>query len=146
MVSVWLGSLSIAFTFFLCPLGSILCKMIGCRFTAIAGGLTCAVGLVMTSYSCSLPLMFISHSFLFGLGSSLIFTASFLITAKNFRKRRSFAVWVVSVGGSIGVLVMGPFLQLLLDMVGWRGTYRIASAMLCLVCVSGAMFWRSFRK
>ena len=35
---------------------------------------------------------------------------------------------------------MGPFLQLLLDMVGWRGTYRIASAVLCLVCVSGAMF------
>ena len=35
---------------------------------------------------------------------------------------------------------MGPFLQLLLDMVGWRRTYRIASAMLCLVCVSGAMF------
>ena len=114
--------------------------MIGCRFTAIAGGLTCAVGLVMTSYSCSLPLMFITHSFLFGLGSSLILTASFLITAKNFRKRRSFAVGVVSVGGSIGVLVMGPFLQLLLDMVGWRGTYRIISAVLCLVCVSGVTF------
>ena len=74
------------------------------------------------------------------MGSSLIFTASFLITAKNFRKRRSFAVGVVSVEGSIGVLVMGPFLQLLLYMVGWRGTYRIASAVLCLVCVSGAMF------
>ena len=84
--------------------------------------------------------MFITHSLLFGLGSSLIFTASFLITAKNFRKRRSFAVGVVSVGGSIGVLVMGPFLQLLVDMVGWRGTYRIASAVLCLVCVSGVTF------
>ena len=35
---------------------------------------------------------------------------------------------------------MDPFLQLLLDMVGWRGTYRIASAVLCLVCVSGAAF------
>ena len=114
--------------------------MIGCRLTAIAGGLICAAGLLLTSYSCSFLLMFISYSFLFGLGSSLVFMASFLITARNFRKYQSLAVGVVSVGGSIGVLVMGPFLQLLLDMFGWRGTYRIASALLCVVSLCGAPF------
>lgn len=81
-----------------------------------------------------------TYSFLFGLGSSFIFMASFLITAKNFRKYQSLAVGVVSVGGSVGVLVMGPFLQRLLDMVGWRGTYRVASALLCLVTFCGASF------
>ena len=140
LVSVWLGSLTIACTFLLCPMGSLLCKMIGCRLTAIAGGLTCAVGLLLTSYSCSFLLMFITYSFLFGLGSSLIFMASFLTTARNFRKYQSLAVGVVSVGGSIGVLVMGPFLQLLLDMFGWKGTYRIASALLCVVSLCGAPF------
>ena len=84
--------------------------------------------------------MFVTYSFLFGLGSSLIFMASFLITARNFRKYQSLAVGVVSVGGSIGVLVMGPFLQLLLDMFGWRGTYRITSALLCVVSLCGAPF------
>lgn len=84
--------------------------------------------------------MFVTYSVLFGMGSSFIFTASFLITAKNFRKWQSLAVGVVSVGGSIGILVMGPFLQLLLDMVGWRGTYRIISAVLCLVCVCATSF------
>ena len=84
--------------------------------------------------------MFISYSFLFGLGSSLIFMASFLITARNFRKYQSLAVGVVSVGGSIGVLVMGPFLQLLLDTFGWRGTCRIASALLLVVSLCGAPF------
>ena len=121
-------------------MGSLLCNTIGCRLTAIAGGLICAVGLLLTSYSCSFLLMFISYSFLFGLGSSLIFMASFLITARNFRKYQSLAVGVVSVGGSIGVLVMGPFLQLLLDMFGWRGTYRIAGALLFVVSLCGAPF------
>ncbi|XP_078351060.1 monocarboxylate transporter 10-like isoform X2 [Oculina patagonica] len=138
--TVWLGSLAIALTFFLCPLGSVLCKTIGCRLTVIAGCLTCAVGLLLTSYSCSFPLMFFTYSFLFGLGDSLIFMASFLITAKNFRKYQALAVGVVSVGGSVGVLVMGPFLQLLLDTVGWRATYRITSALLCLVTVCGASY------
>ena len=138
--SVWLGSLAFALTFFLCPLGSTLCKKIGCSVTAIAGGLTCAVGLLLTSYSCNLPLMFFTFSFIFGLGASLIFTSSFLITAKNFHKYQSLAVGVVSVGGSVGVLFFGPFLQFLLETVGWRGTYRITSALFCLVCVCGASF------
>lgn len=77
---------------------------------------------------------------MFGLGSSFIFMASFLITAKNFRQCQSLAVGVVSVGGSVGVLVMGPFLQLLLDTVGWRSTYRITSALLCLVTVCGVTY------
>ena len=136
--SVWLGSLAFALTFFLCPFGSTLCKKIGCCFTAIAGGLTCAVGLLLTSYSCNLPLTFFTFSFIFGLGASLIFTSYFLITAKNFHKYQSLAVAVVSVGGSVGVLFFGPFLQL--NMVGWRGTYRITSALFCLVCVCGASF------
>ena len=77
---------------------------------------------------------------MYGLGAALIFMASFLIAAKNFRKRQSLAVGVVSVGGSVGVLIFGPFLQLLIDMVGWRGTYRIMSAMFCLACTLGVMF------
>ena len=121
-------------------MGSLLCNTIGCRLTAFAGGLTCAVGLLLTSYSCSFLLIFITYSFLFGLGSSLIFMASFLITARNFLRYQSLAVGVVSVGGSIGVLVMGPFLQLLLDMFGWRSTYRIASALLFLASLCGAPF------
>ena len=77
---------------------------------------------------------------MYGLGAALIYMASFLIAAKNFRKRQSLAVGVVSVGGSVGVLIFGPFLQFLIDMVGWRGTYRIMSALFCLSCTLGVMF------
>ena len=84
--------------------------------------------------------MFFTYSFLYGLGASFIFVAAFLITAKNFRKFQHLAVGLVSLGGSVGVLIYGPMLQLLIDMVGWRGTYRVTSALLCLVCVCGASF------
>ncbi|CAH3038960.1 unnamed protein product, partial [Porites evermanni] len=128
-LSVWIGSLAIALTFLLGPLASVLCKAITCRFTAIAGGLTCAVGLILTSYSRSFGLMFFTVSFLYGLGASMIFTASFLITAKNFRRFQYLAVGIVSLGGSVGVLIFGPLQQFLIDRFGWRGTYRVTSVL-----------------
>ena len=139
--SVWVGSLAPALTFFLGPLGSLLCETIGCRFTAISGCLICAVSLVVTSYSSSLQWMFVTYSCLFGLGSSFMFTSYLLITAKNFRKWQSLAVGIVAVGGGIGVLVLGPLLQLLIDTVGWRGAYRVISApFFVMACVCGALF------
>lgn len=139
--TVWVGSLSFGLTFFLGPLGSALCETIGCRFTAIAGCLICALSLLLTSYSSSLPWMFVTYSCLYGLGSALLFSSYFLITAKNFRRWQSLAVGIVSVGGSIGVLVMGPLLQLLIDMFGWRGTYKMISVpFFVMACACGAIF------
>lgn len=140
IISVWVGSLTIGLTFLLGPLGSTLCKTIGCRFTAIAGGVICAVGLLLTSFSCSLTLMFFTFSLLYGLGASLIFQAGLLITAKNFCKRQYLAIGLVSLGSSVGVLIFGPLTQFLLDVVGWRGVYRVTSSMFCLVCFCGASF------
>ena len=137
---VWIGSLAIALTFLLGPLASVLCKAITCRFTAIAGGLTCAVGLILTSYSRSFGLMFFTVSFLYGLGASMIFTASLLITAKNFRRFQYLAVGIVSLGGSVGVLIFGPLQQFLIDRFGWRGTYRVTSVLFVLVCICAVSF------
>ena len=125
--SVWVGSLAIGLTFFLGSLGSLLCQTIGCRFTSILGCLVCAVSLLVTPHSTSLEWMFLTYRCVFGIGSALMLSSYFLITAKNFRRWQSLAVGIVTVGGSSGLLIMGPLLQLLIDIFGWRGTYRILS-------------------
>ena len=85
--------------------------------------------------------MFVTYSCLYGLGSALLFSSYFLITAKNFRRWQSLAVGIVSVGGSIGVLVMGPLLQLLIDVFGWRGTYKMISVpFFVMACACGVIF------
>ena len=70
----------------------------------------------------------------------MIFTASFLITAKNFRRFQYLAVGIVSLGGSVGVLIFGPLLQFLMDRFGWRGTYRATSALFVLMCICAVSF------
>ncbi len=70
-----------------------------------------------------------------------MFSSYFLITAKNFRRWQSFAVGIITVGGAIGVLILGPLLQLLIDTVGWRGTYRVISVpFFVMAFVCGAIF------
>ena len=70
-----------------------------------------------------------------------MFSSYFLITAKNFRKWQSLAVGIVAFGGGIGVLIFGPLIQLLIDTVGWRGTYRVISVpFFVMACVCGAIF------
>ena len=140
-ISVWVGSLAIGLTFFLGPLGSLLCQTIGCRFTAIAGCLICAVSLLLTPYSSSLQWMFVTYGCVYGIGSAFMLSSYFLITAKNFRRWQSLAVGIVTVGGSSGLLIMGPLLQLLIGIFGWRGTYRIISIpFFVMACICGAIF------
>ena len=139
--SVWVGSLAIGLTFFLGSLGSLLCQTIGCRFTSILGCLVCAVSLLVTPHSTSLEWMFLTYGCVFGIGSALMLSSYFLITAKNFRRWQSLAVGIVTVGGSSGLLIMGPLLQLLIDIFGWRGTYRILSIpFFVMACVCGVTF------
>ena len=104
----------------------------------------CAVGLLLTSFSPSLSLMFFTFSLVYGLGASLIFQAGLLITAKNFHKSQYLAIGLVSLGSSVGILIFGPLTQFLLDVVGWRGVYRVTSSMFCLVCLCGASFSEPF--
>ena len=70
----------------------------------------------------------------------MIFTASFLITAKNFRRFQYLAVGIVSLGGSVGVLIFGPLLQFLIDRLGWRGTYRVTSVLFVVLCICAVSF------
>ena len=138
---MWVGSLAIGLTFFLGPLGSLLCQTVGCRFTSFLGCIVCAVSLLITPYSSGLEWMFLTYGCVFGTGSALMLSSYFLITAKNFRRWQSLAVGIVTVGGSSGLLIMGPSLQLLIDIFGWRVTYRIISVPFFLMAiVSGVAF------
>ena len=140
-IPVWVGSIAFGLTFFLGPLASFLCQMIGCRFPAMLGCFLCGTSFLLTAHATSLQWMFSTYGCLYGLGSSLLFSSYLLITAKNFCKWRFLAVGIVSVGGSIGVLILGPVLQLLIDNVGWRGTYMMMSIpFFVMAFICGATF------
>ena len=127
--------MQIAFIFALGPLTSALVNRLGCRWTAIIGGLSCVSGLLLSSLASSIYIMYITYSVLFGFGGSCLFVSSYVITSQCFEKYRSIATGILASGTGLGVLSVAPMLQALLDSFDWRKTYRITAGIISVVCV-----------
>ena len=138
--SAGLGSLALSLSFFATPLPGYIYDRFGCRITNFVGATLCMTGLVTSSFAQSLTLMFVTHGLLMGLGISFIYSSCFLAIAKYFKEKLSVATGIVALGAGFGVFFTGPLLQVLLDLYGWRGTYRIMVASFIVVCILGLTY------
>ena len=126
--------------FFSGPLTGNLINRFGCRAISLVGAVTCAVSLVLTSFSNSLVFMYFAYSVVFGLGSSLVFLPSLVMVGKYFHNRRAFAGGILSSGASLGVMCLGPILDTLLSAFGWRYTYRIMAGAVLGICLLACLY------
>ena len=127
-------------SFLLGPVAANLCDRYGCRITTILGGVTCVLGLLLTSQAPSIYCMYLTYSVIVGFGTCCVYTASFVVVPRYFIKRRALATGVVSCGPAGGSLVMGPLLQLLLDTFGWRNTFMAMAGMASVICVLALIY------
>ena len=139
-IAAWVGSVGIALIFVLGPLTSMLVNRLGCRLTAILGGLSGSIGLLLSSFASSIYVIYGTYSVLFGFGGSCIFVSSYVVTSQYFERNRSIATGILASGTGLGVLGMAPVLQGLLDSFDWRKTYRLTAAIYSAVCVLGLTF------
>ena len=117
-----------------------LVNRLGCRLTAILGGLSGSIGLLLSSFASSIYVIYGTYSVLFGFGGSCIFVSSYVVTSQYFERNRSIATGILASGTGLGVLGMAPVLQGLLDSFDWRKTYRLTAAIYSAVCVLGLTF------
>ncbi|EDO37807.1 predicted protein, partial [Nematostella vectensis] len=134
------GSLAIAMTFTATLLAGRLIDRYGRRIVSFAGGLTCALGLTLTSFAHSINMLYCYYSLTFGLGCSLLFTSAYLVIPKHFNTRRALAIGIVSSGGGLGFLALGPLLQYLLSTFDWKNTCRIMAATFLLSCALSIVY------
>ncbi|KAJ7385181.1 hypothetical protein OS493_017558 [Desmophyllum pertusum] len=82
-------------------------------------GTVCSVvGLVSASFAKSIIVYYFTYGLMFGFGASCVRTSSFLVVAKYFHKRRPFATGILTSGNGIGLFVLAPLTQALLDNFG----------------------------
>ena len=126
--------MQIAFIFALGPLTGALANRLGCRLTAIIGGLSCVSGLLLSSLASSVYIMYVTYSVLFGFGGSCLYLSSYVITSQYFSKNHAIATGITASGSGLGVLSVAPMLQSLLDSFDWGKTYRITAGIISVVC------------
>lgn len=78
-ISAWIGSIAFGMNFLCGPIASNLCQRFGYRIVAAVGGLIAALGLLLTSFTNSLYLIYLTYSVLWGFGSSLNYAPTMLV-------------------------------------------------------------------
>ncbi|XP_063749024.1 monocarboxylate transporter 12-B isoform X2 [Eleginops maclovinus] len=121
------------------PLGSLVGNRWSCRVSVMLGGLLSSVGLLLSSFSNSLELLYLTMGVLTGLGFALCYTPSIVMVGSYFLQRRALAYGVAMSGSGIGTFVLAPAVQLLIERYSWRGALLLLSAFVSNMCVCGAL-------
>ncbi|XP_032222954.1 monocarboxylate transporter 11 [Nematostella vectensis] len=127
--TAWIGSLPVSIMSVSAVVSGALCDKLGSRLTGYLGTVVCSAGLLLSSFAPEIWIVYLTYGLLLGVGTGLIFTSIFSITAKYFNRFRALAVGIVGSGEGLGILVMAPVIQLLLDALQLRNTLRVMAAM-----------------
>jgi len=137
--TAWIGSLFMAMPLLSGPVASFLTDRYGCRRVTIVGGVLSAAGFIVSSFTDSIELLFLTFGIIAGFGLSLCYVAAVVIVAYYFDKRRSFATGLSVCGSGIGTFVFAPVTHFLLAEYGWRGCTLILAGLFLNLCVCGML-------
>ena len=127
-LAVLVASLGVAFYCIGSPVSAKLCIRFGCRVVMVSSGLTCALGLLASSFAPNLYVLYLSYGVVVGFATSMVFTAGFQLIPLYFDKHRYVASSMATLGHAAGYLVMCPVTQILLDHLGWRKALLVMAA------------------
>jgi len=107
------------------PLASALTNRFGHRTVIIGGSVLGCVGLVCSSLTYSIEILFLTLGVICGTAFGLVTTPSIVGVGLYFDKRRALATGIAVCGAGIGTLLMAPMVTWLLDIYSIRGTFMI---------------------
>lgn len=120
------------------PVAVIVINSVGERTVGVCSGLLASSLLAVSSFVNNITILYFSHGVLLGICSSFILNAVIIMVRKYFKDKLALAVGIASSGSSLGMLVIGPALQLVIDILGWRGAIRVmcgAMILLAILCL-----------
>ncbi|XP_041830363.1 monocarboxylate transporter 12-B isoform X2 [Melanotaenia boesemani] len=137
--TAWIHSLVDCSTMLFAPVGSLVGNRWSCRVAVMSGGVLSSCGLLLSSFSTSLELLYISMGVLTGLGFALSYTPTVALVGCYFQQRKALAYGIAMSGSGIGTFVLASVVQLLIELYSWRGALLILSAFVANLCVCGAL-------
>ncbi|XP_072023970.1 monocarboxylate transporter 2-like isoform X2 [Amphiura filiformis] len=108
------------------------------RGLTVSGGVIMSIGLIGASLSQSFVHLGCSMALL-SLGSGLPLVAKIVATKDFFEKKFAMANGIAFTGGAVGMTVLAPIIEVLINTYGWRGAMLIYASMNFNICVGGAL-------
>ncbi|XP_029032211.2 uncharacterized protein LOC114871012 [Osmia bicornis bicornis] len=120
--TAWIGSLFMAVPLLSGPIMSALVDRYGCRAMTILGGLISGIGFVLSCFSNTIEVMYLTFGVIAGIGLGLCYVTAVVSIAYWFDKKRTLAVGLGACGTGIGTFVYAPMTTFFIEEYGWRGT------------------------
>jgi len=117
---------------------------IGPFYCSLAGGILVSAGFFLSSYTASLPYLFICFGVIGGLGNGFGYATPIPVMAKWFPDKRGLAVGLAVGGYGAGSAIFGPLAQLkLIPAYGLPATFRILGAIFLVMTLIGAFLLKN---
>ncbi|KAL0112511.1 hypothetical protein PUN28_012081 [Cardiocondyla obscurior] len=137
--TAWIGSLFMAVPLLSGPIMSALVDRYGCRKMTILGGLISGLGFILSVFSNTIELMYVTFGVIAGLGLGLCYVTAVVSIAFWFDKKRTLAVGLGACGTGIGTFVYAPMTAYFIEEYGWRGACLLLAGTFFNMIVAGAV-------
>ncbi|XP_028513916.1 monocarboxylate transporter 3 [Exaiptasia diaphana] len=138
--TAWIGSLAIGFSYLFGPLAVKTIDLVNERTVGVCGALLASSIMAISSFLNNIIILYFLHGVFLGLCGSFILNSLLLIIRKYFKDKLAVAIGIASSGSSFGVLCIGPALHVLIDFLGWRGTFRVMSGVFVIIALLSLTF------
>lgn len=137
--TAWIGSLFMAVPLLSGPIMSALVDRYGCRHMTIVGGLIAGFGFVLSCFSNTIEVMYLTFGVIAGLGLGLCYVTAVVSIAYWFDKKRTLAVGLGACGTGIGTFLYAPMTTYFIEEYGWRGTCLLLAGTFFNMIVCGTV-------
>jgi len=118
--------------------GGFLQRRIGPRPIAALGGILFSAGLLLASWTQSLPFLYLTWGVMVGAGIGFGYLVPISVCSKWFPHHRGLANGLAIGMFAAGSGLFGPLAAVLLEHVGWRATFQVLAAVFFVFTMAGA--------
>lgn len=123
------------------PLIGALCARFKPLRVAAAGGAAIALALFAVSFIASPIALYLTFGVLTAFAVALAgWVPSLVHVQRNYQDRVGFSIGIISAGVGVGMMLVVPLVQALIDAAGWRWAYRVLGV-ICFLWITPASIW-----
>ena len=115
----------------------------GPRIVAMLGGTILGLGMILSSFTNSLPWFYISYGLIGGLGLGLTYATPITTSVKWFPEKKGLITGLAVFGFGAGSIIFGPLWTFLIDMINWRNTFLVTGVIFVALIVPAAQWLKN---
>ncbi|KAL5008724.1 hypothetical protein ScPMuIL_014305 [Solemya velum] len=116
-----------------------LIQRVGCRPVAMIGGCIAGLGFLLSMTTANTTIFLLTYGVLSGIGFGMVYIPAMVLVNSYFTKKRGIVQGIVTSGSGVGILVLAPVTEVLLETFDLSGTLLLTSGFVLHICVFAAL-------